>query len=136
MKPGNSRVNERSNIANILLGTVIHVIVFLCISLIFSAIIYNTKDPSAKIKLWSILSFVASGVLGSVLNAKIFKYNSKNCIISLITISIIYLAFVLIVNGKIPIPCIINAICFIAASMLFLFVSKGTNNGKKHKRRS
>ena len=132
MKKTRSDSRSKSTLKSILFGILIIWGLFFVLSLLFTVILFSGQDPTGSTSLFSLISFMAAGALGTLLNKRFFKgYPTNTPLFSLFASAIIYVAISAIITGKISIGCLISAVCFILLSMLCLIKKK-----KKIKRRS
>lgn len=132
MKKSRSGKGSQSKIIPIALGTLIIWGFFFALSLVFTVILFSGDDPTASTALFSLISFVASGALATLINKRIFKSSAVNApLFSALSSAIIYLVACTVASGRISVGCIINTACFILICMLASIQRK-----KKSKRRA
>ncbi len=114
-----------------LLGTLVIWCVFLIFSLVFAAVLFSGDDPTGSTSLFSIIAFVLSGGIGSLINRMLFSRTEKNVpLFSAVLSTIIYLCISAVASARISLGAIISAISFMGAAMIATFKRR-----KKQKRR-
>lgn len=126
---------SRTRVKQAIIGTVISVIVFFAITVIAALISYSTKDPTGILGIASLASLLFSGAAsGFALSRARSYFGFAAAIISALIFSVIYLAASLIASGGIGLSHLMNLFCYLAVSLLFAFIGKGTP--KKRRKRS
>lgn len=131
MKKTRSYKREGSLPKQIVLGSLLIWSIFIVFSLIFAVILYSGDNPTASTKLFSLISFTASGGLGSLLNKKIFSSDMNVPLFCAVLCALVYIMISCISSGKIYIGALISAVCFILISVIASLTKK-----KKPKRRA
>ena len=132
MKKSKSGMGKKSIIKPIALGAVMIWGIFLLLSLIMTAILFSGEDPTSKPALFSIIAFILSGALATLINKRIFKSYALNTpMLSALATAILYLSISAVICGGIKIGALISAACFITMTAL-LSLSKP----KKARRRA
>ena len=133
MKKTRGARDNKSVFKPIVLGTAVIWCLFIALSLIFSVILFSGENPTGSTALFSLISFIASGGIGTLLNKQFFKSCEVNSpLFSALLCAAIYLVISAVASGRISIGCLINTACFILISLLFSI--KRTKKSKRHAR--
>ena len=133
MKKSKSGTKSKGGIKEMLFGTLMIWGLFLLFSLIFAIILFSGEDPTGSTALFSIIAFVLSGALGTLLNRKLFARCDKNVpLISALISAIAYAVISVITSGKISVGALISALCFLGSAVLVSLPKK--KKAKRHAR--
>ena len=126
-----------STLKAMILGAVIIWVCFFALTLISALILYSGNDPTSKATLFSLISFVASGAIGSFINKRLFHSSSVNIpLSSALLCAVIYVFIASATSGKILIGSIISAACFLLISSLFSLPKRKTRSHRTRAHRS
>ena len=131
MKKIKNRSKEGSPVKAIPILIGINIGVFLLLSLIACVLLYCTEDPTGNISLYSMISLVTSGAVGSLIGAK--AASARVSFVSSVICVGIYLSIALITGGSASGRALMNAICYIISSALLCAIG-GVKRTKRIKR--
>ena len=133
MKKSRAARDNKSVLKPIVLGTAVIWCLFIALSLIFTVILFTGENPTGSTALFSLISFIASGGIGTLLNKQFFKSCEMNTpLFSALLSAAVYLVICTISSGRISIGCLINTVCFILISLLFSVTRKKRNKRHTH----
>ena len=97
----------------ILLGALVIWLLFFVISLVCTVILYAGNDPTPKATLFSLISFMAAGAIGSLINKKLFgTVATKAPLFSALISAAVFVCLCAVSMGKISVGTLISAVCF------------------------
>ena len=133
MKKSRSGRDSKSGFKSIILGAAVIWCLFIVLSLVFTVVLFSGENPTGSTALFSLISFIASGGLGTLLNKKLFKSCEMNApLFSALLSAAVYLVISAISSGRISIGCLINTLCFVLISLLFSVARKKKNKRYTH----
>ena len=113
MKKSRYTKGNSSAFKPILLGALVIWLLFFAISLAFTVILYSGNDPTPKTALFSLISFMTAGALGSLINKKLFGVGAaKAPLFSALLSAAVFVCISAISMGKISVGTLISAVCF------------------------
>lgn len=102
-----------------ILGALVIWISFLAFSLICTFILFSGSDPTPRASLFSLISFMAAGGVGSIVNKQLFRSSRSNApLFSSLLCALIYVFISSVSIGKISIGSLATALCFTVISAL------------------
>lgn len=133
MKKSKSDTRGKGGIRNTLLGALIIWLLFILFSFILAIILFSGDDPTASTALFSIIAFIVSGALGTLINRRAFRQSAINVpLFSSLLCAFIYAVISAVASGRISFGALITAICFIGASILVSIPKR--KKAKRHAR--
>lgn len=125
---------EAGVLKKLIICSLVSLILFPAVSLAFGIVIFNTDDPTGKIKLFSLLSFLTSGIISGFMNSKICRGNMKLKVFSALLAALIFLLISLVASaGKIPGATLINLAVYLCIVLLFSTLKAGGRNSRKRR---
>lgn len=132
MKKTRSASKSAGGIKEFILGILIIWCSFIVFSLIFAAVLFSGDDPTGSASLFSLIAFILSGAVGTVLNRRLFSRSDKNVpLFSALISAVIYLVISTVVSGRISIGALVSMLCFAGSSLAVAIPKK-----KRQKRRT
>ena len=131
MRKIKSSAKSKSGIKQILCGALTVWAMFFILSFVFSVILFSGDDPTGSTALFSMIAFILSGGIGTLVNRKIFSRCDKNIpLISSLVCALAYAVISIIASGKLSLGSLITALCFLGASALASITKK--KKAKRH----
>ena len=118
------------------IGFIIIIFSFIALSLIFTAILYNTSDPTSKSELLSLCAFVLSGAIGAFVNARILGGGIAAALPSALAL-LAFFSISAVCSGGISLGSFMSALCFSFATIFALFLANRKKRANRfyHRRR-
>lgn len=124
---------KASPVRRIITGYLIYLLLFPALALIASFICYNTKDPTAKIQLFSLISLLASAAIGGLINGRMCgKDNFTSAIISCALAALTLFPLGLIAGGKAS-ALLMNAGCYLPVALICSYLAIARKKKQKFK---
>ena len=125
-------VRSSSALKPILLGVLVIWSVFFALSLVCTVILYSGSDPTPKAPLFSLISFMTAGALGSLINKKLFGVSMARApLFSALLSAGLFVFLSAISMGRISVGTLISAVCFMLICTLASL--KGRKKQRRHK---